>query len=438
MRFKTTVLCVTLGISASAFGINGTYIQIGGGYVNESGLPGAPASLGSNLRFERSQKHLGANVIFGYNYDISKQFGLGVQVGWTYYGENTLELTQNGQGYLSPTQNDVSAWDIAMEGTWHVTPTWDLFIKGGYADVNYSESFEDIGGPDSYSGALSHNRWHPLAGIGIGYNITDTLQANLTYTHIFGDDMNYARSHLDSFSDLYMSNNSVPRLDALMLNIKYVFGASLFNHAVATNETNQPVDHTGPYVSGALGWVNQTGLIDYDVLGKRVGATLHHKRKHFGGAVAFGYNYDLTSQFGLGVEAGWGYYGKIKITTPGVDDADEFTAWDVAGVGTWHLEPSIDLFVKGGMAEVNSQSNWLVTSSGGQSNSVIVTANRWKPLAAIGAGYNITPSIQANITYTHIFGDDVEADNTPAGLFGSNDNQVPRLDSLLIGLTYRF
>ncbi|MGJ3495412.1 outer membrane protein A [Piscirickettsia salmonis] len=180
---------------------------------------------------------------------------------------------------------------------------------------------------------------------------------------------------------------------------------------------SMPAGHS-IYVEGALGYVNQQDLPDL--------ALVSRDDKNIGGRVAVGYMYDIDPMWGIGAELGWGYYGKTEYSFGGESFNVKSTAWDISAVGTWHINPQFDLFAKAGMAYEDL--NGSLTLNG---QTISGDNEEWKPLLAIGAGYNFTPNFQVNLTYTHIFGDDLSSNNI-------GDSDVATINSVLLGLRYTF
>ncbi|WP_108652750.1 outer membrane beta-barrel protein [Dongshaea marina] len=170
-----------------------------------------------------------------------------------------------------------------------------------------------------------------------------------------------------------------------------------------TNTSGSSIKPMGPYVKGELGWADQDSSGD-NMLSGRTNSDL-------GGRVAAGYNFDLNPKVSVAPEIGYGYYGKGS--KDGTDA--KYHALDLSGVGTYHLNEKIDLFGKAGMAYKSvdfEHGSWTETSD---------DYNGWTPLVGVGAGYNLTPQLQAQVTYTHMF-----------------EHQSYALDSVMAGLKYNF
>ncbi|ODN42316.1 outer membrane protein [Piscirickettsia litoralis] len=172
---------------------------------------------------------------------------------------------------------------------------------------------------------------------------------------------------------------------------------------------------TGVYVEGQAGYTLQRKM--------NVPTATNKDRKKIGGRVAIGYNYDINDMFGLGAELGYGYYGKTSYTVPGVtgDATAKSTGFDLVVVPTWHINPQFDLFAKAGLMREKL--------SGEDAAHGDNTAT--KVVAGLGAGYNITPALQINMTYQHVFGNNMDNGAT-------SDSDVPSIDSVFAGVKYTF
>ncbi|WP_108652751.1 outer membrane beta-barrel protein [Dongshaea marina] len=183
-------------------------------------------------------------------------------------------------------------------------------------------------------------------------------------------------------------------------------GAAFAQNSTASNSSFTPV---GPYVKGEMGWVNQ------DITGNAP----NYSKEHLGGRIAAGYTFDINRQFSVAPEIGYGYYGKESFSgmTPygHVSGDAKFHAFDMSGVGTYHVNEKIDLFGKAGFAykTIDVSVNDIKVSSDDNDG--------WTPLMGVGAGYNLTPQLQAQVTYTHMF-----------------EHQDYALDSVMAGLKYTF
>ncbi|RNC78972.1 outer membrane beta-barrel protein [Piscirickettsia salmonis] len=165
---------------------------------------------------------------------------------------------------------------------------------------------------------------------------------------------------------------------------------------------------TGVYVEGQAGYTLQRKL--------GLSGGTDKDRNKIGGRVAVGYNYDINDMFGLGAELGYGYYGKTSFKVGGVDKDYKSTGIDVVVVPTWHINSQFDVFAKAGLMR-QKLSGDAIGDTG------------TKVLAGLGAGYNLTPALQVNLTYQHVFGEDMDNGTTQG---------VPSIDSVFAGVRYTF
>lgn len=87
-------------------------------------------------------------------------------------------------------------------------------------------------------------------------------------------------------------------------------------------------------------------------------------------------------------------------------------------------------FVKAGGAYVNQQLSYTI---GGTNVVTFSEAHDFAPEAAVGVGYMFTPSLEADVTWDHVFADDQTNADLAAGRINAVEN-----DNYLVGLTYHF
>ncbi len=138
--------------------------------------------------------------------------------------------------------------------------------------------------------------------------------------------------------------------------------------------------------------------------------------------VSIGYNHDLASYLGLGLNVGLGQYGNYVYH---YDDGDTTTVksqtLEILALITTHIQ-KFDLIGKiGGVRQKT-----LVTGLNAPDDS-----HHNNPEAAIELAYNFSPRFAATATYAHVYG------GTPKDLWSVSHNSVS-LDEYLIGLRYTF
>lgn len=138
---------------------------------------------------------------------------------------------------------------------------------------------------------------------------------------------------------------------------------------------------------------------------------------------SLGYNHDLNSLLGIGLEIGAGKYGKTTYhyadgTTTDISSGTvEFLATSML-----HINPKFDLIAKVGGIRITPD---VTGTNAGEKSTQIA------PQASIGAAYNFNSHLAATLSYAHVFGTSV-----------TNVNEVSKkattLDEALLGLRYSF
>ena len=198
---------------------------------------------------------------------------------------------------------------------------------------------------------------------------------------------------------------------------------------------------SGIYFAGEAGYAQRSGMPDKST-STVFGSTITSKKEddqNLAGRIAIGYNYDISSTFGLGAEVGYGYYGETRYAKEAFLNGNyKATAWDLLAVGTWHITNKWDLIGKGGLAyETLRDDDDQLLDFGDHADKVV-------PMIALGTAYNITPNFAATLTYYHLFGDKVTLDNNWGNNYTVNNKsyggkeQVPSINALFLGLKYTF
>lgn len=180
-----------------------------------------------------------------------------------------------------------------------------------------------------------------------------------------------------------------------------------------------------------------------------------------GGRGAVGIAHTYPSRFGYTAEIGWGYYGSTSSTNSGSSTSGSLTitndsyiyGFDILAGITYDFMP-FQVYLKGGaMAEnrhvdgtaqfrnTNNGNNYLSTTN---INSI---ATNVLPEIKVGGLYSFNERIALSLAYMHVFGNNDFAANVtgalsaPAATTGINsvaNAQNPSLDSIMVGLMYRF
>ncbi len=150
------------------------------------------------------------------------------------------------------------------------------------------------------------------------------------------------------------------------------------------------------------------------------------------GRLAVGYQRLLSSGYTVGLEAGLGYYGKLRYTETG--DTDDylhyaFMGFDAAGVVGIPLTKLISATGKVGMAYIR---NKLYDNGDGGVGSV--SNSTWDTLPELGLGLTFKVNREVSIIseYTHIAGSAFSEFST------ADSQQVPRLNTFFVGVKWIF
>ena len=183
---------------------------------------------------------------------------------------------------------------------------------------------------------------------------------------------------------------------------------------------------TGIYVDGALGYANQSAVSEPDA---GTGITLNKREKtHFAWDAAFGYNYDINTDFGLGAEVGYGSYGQVEWKNDAGTSkmtADE-TAWTLLAVFNWNIDDMFDAYVKAGGAYGKNH----VTTEGVAGGNTNENQYRVRPMTVLGVDYKILPELAVNLEWQHIFGQDITST--------TSTDKFQTVNALMLGLKYTF
>jgi len=139
------------------------------------------------------------------------------------------------------------------------------------------------------------------------------------------------------------------------------------------------------------------------------------------------YLWPVADVFQLGGQVGYSYYGKYKLTSNNGSASSKISALNLQLVGQWNIQ---QFFVQARVGEGYFHSS--------NSNSISDTSydikNTWAPVAGLSAGYFFTDNFSAEISYDHTFGKNYSS----AADLDRNNNKVPTMNSVGVGLTYSF
>lgn len=165
---KSFILIFICLFAASAHAKNGIFFTGEGGIATQTNLPSAE-SVGAlkNTTSEPSAWRLGV----GYNHDLYSCLGLGVEVGYGWYGKNTYDFGS----YNKKVQSSTSEYLILLQG--HLTQ-WDLIGKvGGIRHkITITKPATDT----------DQTKINLMAGLTLAYNFSDHWAVLGSYNHVFG------------------------------------------------------------------------------------------------------------------------------------------------------------------------------------------------------------------------------------------------------------
>ncbi|OGO91448.1 MAG: hypothetical protein A3F10_02185 [Coxiella sp. RIFCSPHIGHO2_12_FULL_42_15] len=227
-------------------------------------------------------------------------------------------------------------------------------------------------------------------------------------------------------------------------------GAASFAMAGSVEQPAHQDSKGGLYVGVGAGWGALTTPSDFYNSGLNSSLTSSFQKENgFAGRVNLGYLFSVSNNVLLGLETGYIYLPETTNTlvtnaNPSQTLKQEYNpryVLDLLGVAKVYVTNQINLFGKAGLAYVSQEyTTSVVTAGNGALVSSYSTKQKVLPEVAVGAGYNITDNLEANITYAHAFGSENNAqitDLTSATPI-SNKNVIPSFNTVMAGLNYTF
>lgn len=199
---KISVFLTAALLSQAVFA--GPYAAIEGG-VNGYG--------GNNIYdnfFESEGKGPVGRLSAGYLWDLNDRFQIGLETGFSKYFK---DLKANGTDWWNDTSWNAryKRWDVDLLGVvdFHATERFNLFAKAGAAYANQKTSASIFMQNTTYTYSDTDNIVSPKAVIGMGYDVTDNVNLNLSLNHTI---------HINR------RDNSDLGATAVLAGIKYNFG----------------------------------------------------------------------------------------------------------------------------------------------------------------------------------------------------------------------
>ncbi len=136
-----------------------------------------------------------------------------------------------------------------------------------------------------------------------------------------------------------------------------------------------------------------------------------------------GYLHDFNENFGLGFEAGGGWYhGTAYYLNDGKKINAYSTTMEFLAVLVWHQEP-LDYFIKAGGIR-HTLTNFSTLSGNSQ-----VSETKIQPEVAIGINYNFNKHLALTSEYLHSFGNKME---------NFDELKCPSINAILVGVRIAF
>lgn len=204
---KKSLLVLSIGLCAvsTAQATNGIFATLESGTGSQSNLPSTsneydPINHASSLT--SSLTPLAWRVSLGYNFDLFRYLGFGVNIGEGVYGNSVYHYPD---GATTTVRSEVL--DILAQFTIHIQK-FDVIPKIGGARETTRVTGRNAQPRDHYNNLET--------GIELAYNISQRFAVTATYAHVYGGDPE---------SVGYISQQSVP-IDEYLLGLRYTFASS--------------------------------------------------------------------------------------------------------------------------------------------------------------------------------------------------------------------
>lgn len=192
----------------------------------------------------------------------------------------------------------------------------------------------------------------------------------------------------------------------------------------------------GAYIGGSIG-IGGMNTPKLNAADHNLTSTSSKLRKGVAYRADLGYLFAVAPQLLLGGEFGYTGYPNNKYTGNNVNGYTENLKYkghmfDLLGVAKYYFGCNFNVFGKAGAAYVYQKATITVSHRARTVPVFSESKNKILPELAAGIGYDFTPAIGANITYSHVFG------SKPSFQDLSTFNNVASVNTVLAGLTYKF
>ena len=178
-------------LTGSAFSTNAIYSDALLGWAKTSDMPTAAQAGALSL----TESTFAWRFDVGYNHDISKNAGLGLEAGYGAYGSSKYVFSSGKGSY----QQD--ALHFLIESIWHMS-TADLMLKGGMVHRMESATGVTVHSLQKMSGEIQ---------VGFLYPFNDHIGLYTMYDHLFGN------------SETSIPLVNVPRINMILSGLKITF-----------------------------------------------------------------------------------------------------------------------------------------------------------------------------------------------------------------------
>lgn len=192
----TSVICF---LASDVQARNGIYLTAEAGFANQTNVP--PAQDGVTVPYaikDTSSLPSGFRGSIGYNHDLNRYFGIGLNVGAGNYGRTTYYFPEG------TTNMYIRTLEFLGVGTFHIR-CLDLFFRVG--GIRETPMIRGLYGQEN------HTDSRPEYGIGAAYNFTPHVALMVSYAHVMG--------LAGKWSYLIQPKN--PDLNETLFGIRYTF-----------------------------------------------------------------------------------------------------------------------------------------------------------------------------------------------------------------------
>lgn len=186
----------------------GTYIGAGiGGTMLD--IPDVTDLSDAYVSISQERKGFGGRLFAGYNFNKY----IGLESAYAVYANATIKASVQDLGVSISDTYSLSALSLVGKGYLPFGESgFNVYVLGGMAEVMGKERIKASGLGDSMSGSQTTYKLRPTYGVGVSYDFTDHVTANLEASRIQGK------------GDMETSSKAIPNADMISFNLSYNFG----------------------------------------------------------------------------------------------------------------------------------------------------------------------------------------------------------------------